>query len=88
MSRVPLLNEMGFFLVFGVVVDTALVRPLLVPALAGRCGAAHWWPARAATRRQLEVLTAAGAPGGAAARGGRGRSGGGVGMNDDNRQTE
>jgi len=83
MSRVPLLNEMGFFLVFGVVVDTALVRPLLVPALAGRCGAAHWWPARVPTRRQLEVLTTVGGGGGAAGAG-RGRSGGGVGMNDDN----
>eukprot|EP00456_Euglypha_rotunda_P063103 TRINITY_DN5327_c0_g2_i3.p1 TRINITY_DN5327_c0_g2~~TRINITY_DN5327_c0_g2_i3.p1 ORF type:complete len:117 (+),score=20.13 TRINITY_DN5327_c0_g2_i3:101-451(+) len=38
------LNQYGFFLAFAVLVDTFVVRTLLVPAIMGLAGAANWWP--------------------------------------------
>ena len=48
-SHVPLLNQLGFFIVFAVLVDTFVVRPLLVPALMALLGRAAYWPARLPT---------------------------------------
>ena len=45
-SHIPLLNQLGFFVVFAVLVDTFVVRPLLVPALMAILGRAAFWPAR------------------------------------------
>ncbi len=43
-ASLPLLNQLAFFIVFGVIIDTFVVRTFLVPALMGVLGAANWWP--------------------------------------------
>ena len=43
-SEIPLLNQLGFFVVFAVLVDTFVVRPLLVPAAMNAMGRANYWP--------------------------------------------
>ena len=43
-SEIPLLNQLGFFVVFAVLVDTFVVRPLLVPAMMNAMGRANYWP--------------------------------------------
>ena len=40
------LAEIGFLVAFGVLLDTLIVRSILVPALAVDVGAAIWWPSR------------------------------------------
>lgn len=45
-SHIPLLNQLGFFIVFAVLLDAFVVRPLLVPAVMGVLGRANFWPRR------------------------------------------
>ncbi len=45
-SRVALLNQMSFFLVAAVLVDTLLIRTMVVPTIMSLCGRWSWWPAR------------------------------------------
>jgi putative drug exporter of the RND superfamily len=40
------LTEIGVLVAFGVLLDTLLVRSVLVPALVGDIGARVWWPSR------------------------------------------
>lgn len=40
------LAQIAFIVAFGVLLDTAVVRTLLVPALAYDIGPAVWWPSR------------------------------------------
>ena len=56
-TSLPLLRELSFIIVFGVLVDAFVVRPLLVPAMHGLLGAWVWWPRRmpAATRSLAEL---------------------------------
>jgi RND superfamily putative drug exporter len=40
------LVQIAFIVAFGVLLDTLVVRSLLVPALVRDIGAAAWWPSR------------------------------------------
>jgi RND superfamily putative drug exporter len=42
------LAQIAFIVAFGVLLDTFLVRSLLVPALAHDIGRAIWWPSKRA----------------------------------------
>ncbi|MFF4840724.1 MMPL family transporter [Streptomyces collinus] len=57
------LAQIAFIVAFGVLLDTIVVRSLLVPALARDIGPAVWWPSRLARprteARDQEPLTAA-----------------------------
>ncbi len=46
------LVELGVAVALGVLLDTIVVRSLLVPALAYDVGPAIWWPVRLARREQ------------------------------------
>ncbi|GMA89487.1 hypothetical protein GCM10025869_00160 [Homoserinibacter gongjuensis] len=48
LSVIPILFllQLAFIVAFGVLLDTILVRSLLVPALGHELGRAMWWPAR------------------------------------------
>lgn len=52
LSVIPILFlvQLAFIVAFGVLVDTFIVRSLLVPALAYDIGRAIWWPSRLARR--------------------------------------
>jgi len=49
LSVIPILflAQIAFIVAFGVLLDTFLVRSLLVPALAEDIGARIWWPSKA-----------------------------------------
>jgi RND superfamily putative drug exporter len=40
------LAQLGFIVAFGVLLDTLVVRSLLVPALVHEFGRVIWWPSR------------------------------------------
>jgi RND superfamily putative drug exporter len=46
------LAEIGFAVAFGVLLDTLIVRTILVPALAYDIGRAIWWPSKLATAQK------------------------------------
>ncbi len=52
---IPLLflAQLAFIVAFGVLLDTLVVRSLLVPALAHDLGRAVWWPGRLARRAEV-----------------------------------
>lgn len=43
-SDIPLLNQLGFFIVFAVLLDSFVVRPLLVPSQMYLLGKYAYWP--------------------------------------------
>ncbi len=55
-------TEVGFAVAFGVLLDTILVRSVLVTALNLELGDAIWWPSRLGRRRSLERLPRSAAP--------------------------
>lgn len=54
LAVIPLLflAQLAFLVAFGVLLDTFVVRSLLVPALVHDVGDRIWWPARVGTRRR------------------------------------
>lgn len=40
----PFLSQMGFTMIYGILMDTFVVRTLLVPAFLTMAGRANWWP--------------------------------------------
>jgi uncharacterized membrane protein YdfJ with MMPL/SSD domain len=44
LSEALILNQVAFFLVFAVLLDTFVVRTVLVPILMGVAGKHAWWP--------------------------------------------
>ena len=48
------LTEIGFVVAFGVLLDTFLVRSVLVPAIVLKLGSSVWWPSKLA-RREKEL---------------------------------
>ena len=49
------LLQLAFIVAFGVLIDTFLVRTLLVPALAYDIGPAVWWPAKLKADQELHA---------------------------------
>ncbi|WP_150307416.1 MMPL family transporter [Planctomonas psychrotolerans] len=56
------LTQIGIIVCIGVLIDTLLVRTVLVPALAFIVGEAFWWPSRARAQADAADRTAATAP--------------------------
>jgi RND superfamily putative drug exporter len=60
LSVLPLLflAQMAFLVGFGVLLDTFVVRSLVVPAAVALIGDRVWWPSRLARRRPEQVRSA------------------------------
>jgi RND superfamily putative drug exporter len=61
LASLPLvfLTEIGFVVAFGVLLDTFLVRSVLVPALVVKIGPSVWWPSTLANRERERMTAAA-----------------------------
>merc|ERR1712137_308165 len=49
-----LLCQMGWTMIFGVLMDTFVVRMLLVPSVLSMAGDLNWWPAKMPSQREAE----------------------------------
>jgi RND superfamily putative drug exporter len=56
------LTQIGVIVGIGVLLDTLLVRTVLVPALATMCGDRFWWPGRLSSEKRAAVLQRTGSP--------------------------
>jgi RND superfamily putative drug exporter len=55
---VTALTEIGFAVAFGILLDTLLVRSVMVTALSLDLGRWMWWPGKLARRREPEAPAA------------------------------
>jgi RND superfamily putative drug exporter len=53
-----ILTEIGFTVALGVLLDTLVVRSVLVTALTLDIGRHMWWPSRLAARREADTAAA------------------------------
>jgi len=60
-SQQEFLCQMGFSMIFGILVDTFVVRTALVPAIIGIGGTLNWWPGEALKVRPTALLAGEGA---------------------------
>jgi hypothetical protein len=58
LGTIPVTNQMGFVLVFAILVDTFIVRTILVPAVLSLGACANYWPTRMPTARYHWLGTA------------------------------
>ena len=56
MNATPTLNQMAVVFVMSVLLDTFVVRTLLLPAIMSLLGEANWWPRRMPERNGREEL--------------------------------
>ena len=56
LSKELVMNQLAFLLVLSVLIDTFLVRSVLVPAIMGILGCANWWPQNQCCKMQRENL--------------------------------
>jgi RND superfamily putative drug exporter len=56
-SNNEFLCQMGFCMIFGILVDTFIVRTVLVPAIIGIGGTWNWWPGTARKVRPMPLLS-------------------------------
>ncbi len=47
-------NQLGFLFVFGVLVDTFIIRPLLIPSMLSLVDALNWWPQRVPRKNLMD----------------------------------
>ena len=59
MSSVGVLNQTSFFMVFSVLLDTFLIRMIMVPAIMGILGDWNWWPYYSLCNHQKKGSTSA-----------------------------
>jgi len=61
LSPLQMMYQIGFAIALGIILDTFIIRALLVPAIAAAVGRANWWPGRiqdtgkSASNEQREV---------------------------------
>ena len=67
-SSVPVMNAWAFYLVVAVLIDTFVVRTLMVPAFMGLLGDWSWWPRQRARGPQQPGPASSGAEGAAYAK--------------------
>ena len=62
MLPLMVLGQLGLIVGVGVLVDTIIVRTVIVPSIFGLAGNAVWWPNRAITHRSDEESDSTGQP--------------------------
>eukprot|EP00052_Salpingoeca_macrocollata_P014159 m.110734 g.110734 ORF g.110734 m.110734 type:complete len:873 (+) comp19202_c0_seq2:701-3319(+) len=58
-SSETVLNQLSFFLTFAVLIDTLVIRTILVPALMTMLGRANWWPAHMPQQGEALLMNSA-----------------------------
>jgi RND superfamily putative drug exporter len=56
-GSVATMVQAGFIMAAGLMLDTFLVRTILVPAMAVIVGRANWWPSKRTSTRPVQTRT-------------------------------
>ncbi|ETO19344.1 hypothetical protein RFI_17886, partial [Reticulomyxa filosa] len=54
-STIPAVSQMGYVFVFGVLVDTFVIRPLLTPSILSLVDWLNWWPTKMPTENLRKI---------------------------------